>query len=121
MNAFLSMENNEITFNELPVAVAVLIDKITSLELMIEESLSGNKMDDAQWMNVDELCEYLPGKPAKQTVYGWVCSKFIPYHKKGKKLQFLKAEIDEWLLADDKPKGSLQLPEVRRYNRRKRS
>lgn len=52
-------------------------------------------------MNVDELCDYLPAKPAKQTVYGWVCEKFIPYHKKGKRLQFMKSEIDEWLLKDD--------------------
>ena len=34
--------------------------------------------------------QYLPDRPAKQTVYGWVFQKKIPYHKKGKKLQFLK-------------------------------
>lgn len=48
-------------------------------------------------MDLEELCAYLPDKPSKQTVYGWVCRRHIPYHKKTKKLAFLKSEIDEWV------------------------
>lgn len=94
------MDDKTITFNEVPGAISNLIQKIDNLEELIEMSLSPKK-DEVIWMNVDELCDYLPAKPAKQTVYGWVCEKFIPYHKKGKRLQFMKSEIDEWLLKDD--------------------
>ena len=53
-----------------------------------------------RWFNLQELCDYLPDRPAKQTVYGWIGQHIIPYYKKGKKLQFLKSEIDAWLKAD---------------------
>lgn len=38
-----------------------------------------------------------PTTPAKPTVYAWIGQRSIPYHKKGKKLMFLKSEIDSWL------------------------
>lgn len=50
-----------------------------------------------RWLNLQELCDYLPDKPAKPTVYAWVNQGIIPYHKGGKKLRFLKSEIDAWL------------------------
>ena len=52
---------------------------------------------DETWFNLQELCDYLPDKPAKPTVYAWVNQGIVPYHKGGKKLRFLKSEIDEWL------------------------
>lgn len=51
-----------------------------------------------RWLNIDELQEYLPDHPAKATIYGWVSSRQIPYHKNGKKLRFLQKEIDEYLM-----------------------
>ncbi len=101
------MDDKTITFNEVPEAITVLIEKIGNLENMIEATIS-SRPNEVVWMNIDELCSYLPAKPAKQTVYGWVCSKFIPYHKKGKKLQFLKSEIDEWLMSDNKEEDNLE-------------
>lgn len=50
-----------------------------------------------RWFDLTELCNYLPDKPAKPTVYGWVHVGLIPCHKGGKKLRFLKSEIDTWL------------------------
>jgi excisionase family DNA binding protein len=32
------------------------------------------------------------------TVYGWVGREQIPFRKSGKKLRFLRSEIDKWLL-----------------------
>lgn len=49
------------------------------------------------WLNLNELCQYHPDKPSKQTVYGWVHAGLIPVHKGGKRLRFLKSEIDAWL------------------------
>jgi len=50
-----------------------------------------------QWFNITQLCEYLPDKPKRSTVYGWVHLKKIPFHKKSKALIFLKSEIIFWL------------------------
>jgi excisionase family DNA binding protein len=47
------------------------------------------------WFNLPELCSYHPEKPKKSTVYRWVRERKIPFHKRGKKLAFLKSEIDE--------------------------
>ena len=61
-----------------------------------------------RWFNVDELCRYLPDRPAKQTIYGKVSSNEIPHYKDSKKLRFLKSEIDQWLKQGRK-KTSLEL------------
>jgi excisionase family DNA binding protein len=51
-----------------------------------------------RWFDLNELCLYIPDKPSKPTVYGWVNAGSIPVHKGGKKLRFLKSEIDSWLM-----------------------
>ena len=53
--------------------------------------------DPDKWLSVTELCNYLPEKPKPQTVYSWVNGLLIPNSKKGKRLYFLKSEIDQWL------------------------
>lgn len=58
---------------------------------------SDNQSDPDKWFNLDELCEYLPDKPAKATIYGKVHLRLIPFTKQGKSLIFRKSEIDEWL------------------------
>ena len=50
------------------------------------------------WLNVQQLSDYIPFKPAKQTIYGWVNKSQIPFYKKRKGLYFLQSEIDTWLL-----------------------
>lgn len=89
----------QITFEKLPEAMEYLINKIERLETLLSATKSELPESD-KWFNLQELCSYLPDKPARQTVYGWIGQKLIPYHKKGKKLQFLKSEIDAWLIGD---------------------
>ena len=93
------MFSNEISFNDMPQAMAYLIGKVEKLETLLNVTKSESSESD-KWFNLLELCDYLPVKPARQTVYGWIGQKLIPYHKKGKKLQFLKSEIDAWLIGD---------------------
>lgn len=116
---FKSMEEKMITFNDIPEAVSYLIEKINNLEELIRTSANAQP-DENSWFNLEELCDYLPDRPAKQTVYGWVFQKKIPYHKKGKKLQFLKSEIDEWLHNDGAQQESVECPPIR-LNKRRRS
>lgn len=58
---------------------------------------NGIKEQEDKWLSLNDLIDYLPGKPARTTIYGWVSQGVIPYHKYGKKLTFLKSEIDLWL------------------------
>jgi excisionase family DNA binding protein len=85
---------------------AVTITQITppELETLIENSIkkvlstqNEQPTETDRWFDLTELCQYHPDKPTKQTVYGWVNAGLIPVHKGGKKLRFLKSEIDNWL------------------------
>lgn len=88
---------NELTFETLPKAVAYLTDEASEIKrLLLEKSTEEQPNPDA-WFGLTELCQYHPDKPSKATVYGWVNAGIIPVHKGGKKLRFLKSEIDEWL------------------------
>ena len=90
--------SKELSFNELPQAVAALIEKIDGLtELVRNRNDEENSKEEEQWFNLEQLCAYLPDKPEKSTVYGWVSDNLIPYNKTGKKLRFLKSKIDAWL------------------------
>jgi excisionase family DNA binding protein len=85
-----------ITFNEMPQAVAHIINKIEQIESLLNSKQQQAQETD-QWLNLTDLCNYHPDHPAKPTVYAWIGQRSIPYHKKGKKLMFLKSEIDTWL------------------------
>jgi excisionase family DNA binding protein len=86
---------------------AVTITQITApeLETLIENSIkkvlstqqAEQPTETDRWLDLNELCIYHPDKPSKPTVYGWVNVGIIPVHKGGKKLRFLKSEIDNWL------------------------
>jgi len=90
------MFTDEITFNDVPKAVAHLINKVEKIETLLTENQAPAQEAD-RWFNLSDLCDYHPDRPAKQTVYTWIGQRSIPYHKKGKKLTFLKSEIDTWL------------------------
>jgi excisionase family DNA binding protein len=96
----MSFQDENLTFEQLPQAVATLITEVKEMKSLLQNSNQVKCESADRWFNLQELCDYLPDRPAKQTVYGWIGQHTIPYHKKGKKLQFLKSEIDQWLLAD---------------------
>ena len=95
----MTFQEEKLTFEQLPQAVAYLIGEVKELKVILRNTSTTIEPTD-RWLNLQELCEYLPDRPARQTVYGWIGQNYIPYHKKGKKLQFLKSEIDAWLKSD---------------------
>ena len=82
---------NKLSFEQLPQTVETLLDKVAKIETLLNETKTELPESD-RWFNLPKLCTYLPNKPARQNVYGRIGQKLIPYHKKGKKLQFLKSE-----------------------------
>ena len=95
----------------LPKAMSWMMDKLNKLDSKIDGLNNIPQIRPAdQWMNLKELCEYLPSHPAEQTVYGWTSCHQIPFHKRGKRIMFLKSEIDAWL-HDGKRKSQKELAE----------
>jgi excisionase family DNA binding protein len=75
--------------------ISSISDRVTA---NILKAVSNEKQTESdRWFDLNELCHYHPDKPSKATVYGWVNAGIIPVHKGGKKLRFLKSEIDNWL------------------------
>lgn len=86
-----------ITLETLPKAFMNLLDEVKELKILLIEKKQEPQLSTDQWFDLVELCNYHPDKPKPATVYGWVFAGKIPVNKGGKKLRFLKSEIDEWL------------------------
>lgn len=87
-----------LTFDGLPIAISELTYEVRELRRLFLESEKRFLPGTDHWFNLKELCEYLPDKPTKATVYSWASNGSIPVHKSSKKLRFLKSEIDAWLM-----------------------
>ena len=94
------------TFDMIPTLMANLLEdnKILSAKLDdISKKISAvnkSSKDDDRRMDVTEAQKYIPGHPAVQTIYGWTSNNMIPYHKVGKRIYFIKSELDAWLLKE---------------------
>lgn len=92
------MQTKEFTFNDLPIVVGELCEKIASLESMLKESISNRndvKENTHVLMSVQEACEYL--KMPLSTFYYKVKNDGLPAIKQGKHLLIYRDELDKWL------------------------
>lgn len=88
------MEN--VTFEMMPEAIRILMSDVSEIKAHLFNAAQ-KESDSDKWMTLSQLCNYLPDKPSQATVYVWTSKRTIPSHKSGKKLRFLKSEIDFWL------------------------
>ena len=86
-----------LTLETLPKAFTRLTNEVSEIKRLLLEKGNEQPTETDRWFDLNELCQYHPDKPTKPTVYGWVNVGTIPVHKGGKKLRFLKSEIDNWL------------------------
>lgn len=89
----------DILFSPIRISELETLIQNSVTKALIENQISAKSVnaEPDRWFDLTELCNYLPDKPAKPTIYGWVHSGLIPCHKGAKKLRFLKSEIDQWL------------------------
>ena len=99
-----------LSFNELPQAISQLYAEVLNIKQILLDNTSVRNPDSDQWFALNELCEYLPDKPSKATIYAYVHDRVIPFHKGAKKLRFLKSEIDAWM--KDGRKDSSSGPDI---------
>jgi excisionase family DNA binding protein len=85
-----------VTLETMPQAIAELSAKVDKL-LEYKNQDKRSEENPKKLMTVEELCEYLPDQPVKQTIYGYIWRNAIPYKKLGKRVFFRKDLINKWL------------------------
>ncbi len=108
-----------LTLETLPKAFMQLTIEISEIKRLLTEHNTDQKTEPDRWFDLSELCIYHPDKPSKPTVYGWVNAGIIPVHKGGKKLRFLKSEIDIWLKQGRKKTIAETATEAENYLKKK--
>ena len=116
------------TFDMIPMLMANLLEdnkilsaKLDAINKKIAASVANSSKDVDQRMDVTEAQKYIPGHPAVQTIYGWTSNNLIPYHKVGKRIYFVKSELDAWLSKEQHKSQEDLRKEAEEYvnNRRK--
>lgn len=89
------MEVNDISFENLPRAVAHLVSEIAQIKILVERKEPSLIPPKKIPIDIVEACRII-GK-AKPTVYTLVRKRLIPCYKNGKKLYFFEDELLEWI------------------------
>lgn len=87
------MKTKDLTFNDLPEAVAELTRKVDELYKVITNA----QIQDAQeqFLTVDETAKFL--NLSVPTIYSKVGKREIPYMKRGKRLYFARKDLETYL------------------------
>lgn len=92
--------NNLVLF-PIPLADVKAIVSAAVQEALANKEVSSQRLDKSvrmvELMSPEQLSDYLPEHPARQTIYGWVNNRKVPFEKHGRSLLFRKSLIDEWL------------------------
>lgn len=88
---------DKISFEQLPQAVSVLIEKVGILTSKLDALLVKTRQQEEsrRLLALDDVATLL-GKSAS-TIYAMTSEKRIPFHKRGNKLYFFESEIMEWI------------------------
>lgn len=108
------MDTNEISFENLPKAVAYLVKEIAEIKLMIQNVQVYESKEKSIPIGIEEASRLI-GK-AKPTIYALVRHRKIPCYKYGKKLYFFEEELLEWISKGKKKTIQEIESEVLKYN-----
>lgn len=89
------MDKNKISFDNLPQAVAHLVNELETIKSLVEKTQRPQVKEQRIPIGIDEACKLI-GK-AKPTVYTLVRKRILPSYKNGKKLYFFRNELLEWI------------------------
>lgn len=89
------MDNNEISFENLPKAVAHLVNEVAEIKALVEKGQDAVISPKRIPIGINEACKII-GK-AKPTIYTLVRKRLLPCYKNGKQLYFFEDELLEWI------------------------
>lgn len=90
----------KITFNELPVAVSALHEKLSNIEHLLLARQETTQPETDQLLTVQETASFL--HLSVPTIYGLNSKGELPSCKRGKRLYFSKYELTNWIKAGRK-------------------
>lgn len=112
------MDVNDISFENLPKAVAHLVSELAEIKFLVEKGQTFLAPQKRIPIDIDEACQII-GK-AKPTVYALVRKRMIPCYKNGKKLYFFEDELLDWISKGKKKTLSeIESEAEEAYNKRK--
>lgn len=88
------MYNEKISFENLPQAVSLLIEKVDLLEQLLKSQQNISAPSDRP-MSISEAAKFI--NLSVPTLYGLVSKRTIPFSKMGKRLYFSEAELTSWI------------------------
>ena len=89
-----NMNFEEISFNEMPKALAHLISKVETLEQLLKSQQNPALPSDKP-LTISQAAEFV--NLTVPTLYGFVSKRTIPFSKLGKRLYFSEAELTSWI------------------------
>jgi len=89
------MSYSENPFEKLSQQISILQKTVDALTENSKQTI--DNVETNVWLTLDDLCQYLPDKPAKSTLYLKLSKGELPGHKTGKKWYFYKNDIDVYL------------------------
>ena len=100
------MNYEEISFNEMPKALAHLISKVENLEQLLKSQQNPASLSDRP-MTISQAAEFV--NLTVPTLYGFVSKRTIPFSKVGKRLYFSEIELTSWIQSGRKSTRSEML------------
>ncbi len=84
-----------ITFETLPAAVSQLLLEVENLKSLITGQRSEPSQAQNEFLTVEQAADFL--NLAYATIYAKVGQREIPHCKRGKRLYFLKSDLEKWI------------------------
>lgn len=88
------MDTVKISFETLPQAVSLLLEKVESLEQLLKTQQNTKGASDRP-MSITEAAKFV--NLTVPTLYGFVSKRTIPFSKVGKRLYFNEIELTSWI------------------------
>lgn len=86
----------ELTFEQLPKAVATIMESLVRIEKLLQQKIEV-AIESEKFLTVKETAEFL--NLAVPTIYGLIHDRQIPFNKRTKRIYFLKSDLVEWIKA----------------------
>ena len=84
-----------VSFENLPQAVSLLLEKVETLEQLLKSQQSINRVASDKPLTISQAAEFV--NLTVPTLYGFVSKRTIPFSKVGKRLYFSEAELSTWI------------------------
>ena len=88
------MNKEIVSFENLPQAVSLLLEKVETLEQLLKSQQNPGSLSDKP-MTISQAAEFV--NLTVPTLYGFVSKRTIPFSKVGKRLYFSETELTSWI------------------------